>query len=69
MSERREHKRRYNLQLEYIARFSNWLNNEPPMILFWRWRKWKKERPIWDDSAKPYDILTSCERKEGTDNG
>ena len=49
MSEKREHRRRYNLRLEYIARFEDWLNNEPPMILFWKWKKWKKERPIWND--------------------
>ena len=49
MSEKREHRRRYNLRLEYIAHFEDWLNNEPPMILFWKWKKWKKERPIWND--------------------
>lgn len=57
MSESREHKRRYNLRLEYIAHFSNWLKAEPPMILFWRWRKWKKSRPIWDDSAEPFGYV------------
>ena len=49
MSEKREHRRRYNSRLEYIARFENWLNNEPPMILLWKWKKWKKERPVWKD--------------------
>ena len=49
MSGKREHKRRYNLRIEYIAQFEAWLNNEPPMILFWKWKKWKKERPIWSD--------------------
>ena len=49
MSEKKEHRRRYNLRLEYIARFEDWLNNEPPMILFWKWKKWKKERPTWND--------------------
>lgn len=39
MSESREHKRRYNLRLEFIAEVSKWLNREPPMILFWRWHK------------------------------
>lgn len=52
MSEKREHKRRYNLRLEYIAHFYKWLENEPPMILFWRWRKWKNARPIWDNSKE-----------------
>lgn len=54
MSESREHKRRYNLRLEYILRFYNWLISEPPMILFWKWRKWKRERPIWDNSKEPF---------------
>lgn len=52
MSESREHKRRYNLRLEYIAKFYNWLYREPPMILFWKWRKWKQERPVWEDFCK-----------------
>lgn len=30
MSEKREHKRRYNLRLEYIAKFEKWIENEPP---------------------------------------
>lgn len=50
MSESREHKRRYNLRLEYIAHFTEWLDKEPPMVLFWKWRKWKRERPIWKES-------------------
>ena len=53
MSESREKKRRYNLRLEYIAHFNSWLKSEPPMILFWRWRKWKNSRPVWDDSKNP----------------
>lgn len=52
MSERQEHKRRYNLRLEYIAKFTNWLEAEPPMMLFWKWRKWKAARPIWNDVLK-----------------
>lgn len=62
MSESREHKRRYNLRLEYISRFYSWLISEPPMILFWKWRKWKRERPIWDNSKEPF-----VERKEAQD--
>lgn len=57
MSEIREKKRRYNLKLEYIANFKRWLNREPPMILFCRWRKWLKSRPVWDDSKEPIDWL------------
>ncbi len=64
MSESREHKRRYNLRLEFIAAFGRWLDSEPPVILFWKWRKWKRERPVWEDFCKnpgvefysPYDF-------------
>lgn len=63
MSESREHKRRYNLRLEFIAKFSRWLDEEPPMIFFWKWRKWKSERPTWERFSKkefkfydPYDF-------------
>ena len=45
MSERQEHKKRYNQKLEYIAQLEKWLKAEPPMVLFWRWRKWKNNRP------------------------
>ena len=47
MSQKRSKKRRYNLRLEYIEKFDEWLNREPPMLLFWKWKKWKNERPIW----------------------
>lgn len=46
MSESREKKRRYNEKLAYIAAFEIWLNCEPPIFLFWRWRKWRAQRPI-----------------------
>lgn len=46
MSGRREHKKRQALRLEYKARYYKWLEAEPPKILFWRWRKWKKNRPL-----------------------
>lgn len=49
MSERQEHKKRYNMRLEYIARFNKWLDAEPPIVLFLRWKKWKKNRPVWKD--------------------
>ena len=48
MGEKQEKKRRYNLRLEFIANFAEWLKSEPPMWMFWRWRKWKKNRPVWD---------------------
>lgn len=46
MSESREHKRRYNQKLEYIALFDKWLEAEPPMIRVIAWHKWKKQKPI-----------------------
>lgn len=57
MSESREHKRRYNLRLEFIDAFAKWLECEPPMLLFWKWRKWKQERPDWNEfSKKQFDF-------------
>ena len=52
MSESREKKRRYNLRLEYISSFSSWLDAEPPMWMFWKWRKWKKSKPVFDNSKE-----------------
>ena len=49
MSESRESKRRYIQRMAYIKAFEKWLNREPPMILFWAWRKWKKNRPVLQD--------------------
>jgi hypothetical protein len=54
MSESREKKRRYNLRLEYISQFNDWLYREPPMWMFWKWRKWKKSKPIWDSSKEAF---------------
>lgn len=54
MSERREKRRRLNLRLEYIEDFNQWLYDEPPIWMFWRWRKWKKSRPVWDNSKEPF---------------
>ena len=45
MSERQEKKRRYNQNLEYIADFNRWLNEEPPVLRFISWHNWKKIRP------------------------
>lgn len=56
MSERQEKKRRYNLRLEYIAHFADWLDREPPMWMFWRWKKWKASRPVWDNSKETFDF-------------
>ncbi len=45
MSARREHRRRYNQKLAYIAKFTQWIESEPPMFLFWKWKKWRSARP------------------------
>lgn len=50
MSESREHKRRYNQRLQYIAAFSKWLESEPPMIRLIAWARWKKQRPVWEET-------------------
>ena len=50
MSESREHKRRYNLRLQYIAQFDQWLEEEPKRIFFWKWHKWKKQRPVFEEN-------------------
>lgn len=47
MSERQEKKKRYNLRLQYIAEFQKWLDQEPPMFRVFKWRRWKRERPVW----------------------
>lgn len=49
MSESREHKRRYNLRLQFIAEFDKWLANEPSHWRIFSHRKWKKARPKWED--------------------
>jgi len=47
MSERQEHKRRYNQRLEYIAAYDKWLMQEPPIYRLARWHRWKNNKPIW----------------------
>ena len=53
MSQKREKQRRTALKYEYEAHLREWKACEQPKILFWRWRKWKKSRPIWDKRKKP----------------
>ena len=50
MSERQEKKKRYNRRLEFIARFDKWLRNEPPIWRFFKWHRWKKNRPMWEET-------------------
>ena len=52
MNGRKEHKRRYNRKLEFIADFEKWLTEEPPMILFWKWCRWKRRKPIWKEETE-----------------
>lgn len=53
MSESREHKRRYNQRLEYIAHFERWLENEPPFVRLLKWHRWKKARPVLAEIENP----------------
>ena len=50
MSEKQEKRRRYNQKLAYIAAYEEWLSQEPPRIFFWRWHRWKRQRPVKEDS-------------------
>lgn len=52
MSESREHKRRYNQRLQYIAEFNKWMDSEPPMLRLISWVRWKKHRPVWKEDAE-----------------
>jgi len=45
MSERREKNRRWLKRIAYAQKFEFWLSCEPPMVLFWLWRAWLKDRP------------------------
>lgn len=56
MSAKREKRRRYALRIEYAYALSYWLKREPPKILFWRYRKWKKSRPVFNKRADPYRL-------------
>lgn len=52
MSERQEHKRRYNRRLQFIAEFGKWLEKEPSMIRIISWWRWKKQRPVWEEEEE-----------------
>lgn len=47
MSAKREKKKRYNQKLELIQKFERWAIEEPPIWMFWRWKKWLSRRPEW----------------------
>ena len=46
MSEKQEHKRRYNQKLEFVAHFEKWLAEEPAMWRLIAWHRWKNRRPV-----------------------
>lgn len=52
MSERQEHKRRYNRRLQFIAEFEKWLEKEPSMIRIISWWRWKQQRPVWEEEGE-----------------
>lgn len=36
---------------EYALELRCWQRNEPPKILFWRWRKWYRSKPTLKDGG------------------
>lgn len=50
MSERQEHKKRFQMRVRYVAEFDKWLDREPPMFRVFAWRRWKRERPVWEET-------------------
>ena len=46
MSERQEKKRRRFQRWEYQCALYEWQRKEPCKLLFWRWFKWKKNKPV-----------------------
>lgn len=49
MSESREHKRRYNARLLFIADWDKWYSQRPPMLRIIKWVNWVKAEPTWGD--------------------
>ncbi len=49
MSERQEHKKRFNAKVAWCRAFEEWLRNEPSMFRIFAWRKWKKQKPNVED--------------------
>lgn len=47
MSEKQEHRRRWQLRLQYISAYDAWLLREPPLWRVFSRRKWMKDRPVW----------------------
>lgn len=53
MSQKQHKKRRYNEKLAYIAELDRWKAAEPPIFRFFAWRRWLKNRPVYEKTAYP----------------
>lgn len=51
MSQKREKRKRRERRREYALELWCWQHNEPPKILFWRWRKWYRSKPTLKDGG------------------
>ena len=69
MSERRAKARRINLRLDLIRQFSDWVDSEPPMWKFRKWRKWKNSKPKWDYSLMHRLLAGRVQGHERADKG
>jgi len=47
MSEKQEHRKRFNERYQYTLAMERWLLSEPPIIRFIKWHRWKKSRPVY----------------------
>ena len=52
MSEKQEKRKRLNAKVEWMRAFEKWLQEEPSMIRVFKWRKWKKTKPNYEDFLK-----------------
>lgn len=49
MSEKQEHRRRFNARIAYAAAIERWAQKQPSRILFFAVRRWLKEMPRKED--------------------
>lgn len=49
MSEKQEHKKRFQMRMRYVAEYDKWLSREPSMWRVIAWHRWKAEKPIMED--------------------
>lgn len=52
MSEKQEHKKRFNAKVRWVREFEKWLASEPSMLRIFAWHKWKKAKPNLEDFIK-----------------